>query len=229
MRPTVLLFDIDGTLVTSGGAGRRALERAFERIHGQAGAFPFRLDGMTDRAIVRQGLSGRGLPARAEDIDALLSLYVEELEREVAATDDRSYRVHAGMERAVDEARRRAGFAVGLGTGNIREGARVKLTRVGLYQHFTFGGFGCDHEDRVDLVRCGARRGADRLGIAVERCRVVVIGDTPKDVAAAKGIGAECIGVGTGRFSPAELLGCGADAAFADMAAPGALEALLQD
>lgn len=229
MKPTVLLFDIDGTLVTTGGAGRRALVRAFERMYGGTGAFTFRLDGMTDRAIVRQGLSERDLPCTDADIDAVLKLYVEALEEEVAAVDPREYRVHDGIERALDEAGRLRHMALGLGTGNIREGARVKLSRVGIYDRFVFGGFGCDHENRIELIRRGAQRGAEKLGAPLAECRVVVIGDTPKDVAAAKGIGAECIGVGTGRFTPAELRESGAGAAFNDMTEPGAIAALLGD
>jgi phosphoglycolate phosphatase-like HAD superfamily hydrolase len=147
----------------------------------------------------------------------------------VRLTEARQYFVHAGMREAVAEARTRSGVAVGLGTGNVRKGARVKLERVGIYDQFAFGGFGCDHEDRVELIRHGARSGAQLLGAPLEACRVVVIGDTPKDVHAAKGIGAVCIGVGTGNFTPQALLESGADFAFPDFSAPGAIEALLQD
>jgi phosphoglycolate phosphatase-like HAD superfamily hydrolase len=129
----------------------------------------------------------------------------------------------------VAEARSRPSIAVGLGTGNVRAGARVKLERVGIYEQFAFGGFGCDHEDRVELIRHGARSGARLLDAPLEKCRVVVIGDTPKDVAAAKGIGAVCIGVGTGHFTPQALAATGADFAFPDFTSPGAIEALLQD
>jgi phosphoglycolate phosphatase-like HAD superfamily hydrolase len=228
MRPTVLLFDIDGTLVTTGGVGRRALERAFELAYDRPDACSsFRLDGMTDRSIVRLALDAIGQPVTPEAIDGILRRYVEILEAEVAQADMTQYRVHAGMEEAVDAARSREGYAVGLGTGNIREGARVKLARVGLYDRFGFGGFGCDHEHRVELIRRGAERGAERLGLPLSECRVVVIGDTPKDVDAAKGIGAECIGVGTGRFTPEELMAAGADKAFRDLSEPGALKAVL--
>src|SRR4051794_943830 len=126
MRPTVLLFDIDGTLVTTGGVGRRSLEKAFERTFGRPDAFAtFRLDGMTDRAIVRLALAAINEPCTEDAIDALLKHYVELLEEEVAKADMTRYRVHTGMERAVDLAASRQGFAVGLGTGNIRDGARV--------------------------------------------------------------------------------------------------------
>lgn len=227
MKPTILLFDIDGTLVTTGGVGHRALERAFEQVYGRSDAFAHtRFDGMTDRAIVRRGLEAIGRTPTEAAIDAALPVYLEVLAEEVARADPRRYRVHPGMTEAVDAALQR-GMAVGLGTGNIKEGARLKLARVGLYERFAFGGFGCDHEDRTELVRRGALRGAQALGLPLEQCRVVVIGDTPKDVTAAMGIGAECIGVGTGSFSPAQLLACGAAHAFVTLAEPGALEAVL--
>lgn len=227
MRPTVLLFDIDGTLLTSGGVGRLSMVRAFEHLHRRDDACAFRFDGMTDRAIARQGLVNIGAATDPAAIDAVLDEYLRVLAGEVAKADAARYRLHAGMQRAVEESLGRDGFAVGLGTGNIREGARIKLERVGIYHRFTFGGFGCDHEDRTELIRVGAQRGANQLRAPLSECRVVVIGDTPKDVSAAKGIGAACVGVGTGAFSPAELLHCGADAAFADLDAPGAIDWLL--
>ncbi|HEX8826118.1 MAG TPA: HAD family hydrolase [Archangium sp.] len=228
MRPTVLLFDIDGTLVTTGGAGRRSMEQAFESLHGRRDACDsFSMSGMTDRAIVRKGLEVIGASTSQEAITAVIDAYLASLAEEVQRVQDRDYRLHPGMREAVEAAHSREGFAVGLGTGNVRQGARVKLERVRIYDRFSFGGFGCDHEDRTELIRHGARSGASLLGVPVEACRVVVIGDTPKDVAAAKGIGATCIAVGTGNFTPDALLSCGADYAFADFSAPEALAALL--
>jgi phosphoglycolate phosphatase-like HAD superfamily hydrolase len=226
-RPTVVLFDIDGTLVTTGGSGRRALERAFRTAHGRDDALHhFPLDGMTDRSIVREGLRFIGVEPTGAIIDEVLAVYLACLEGEVQATPDARYRVHPGMEAAILATRAR-GMAVGLGTGNVREGARVKLARVGLFQHFDFGGFGDDHEVRTELIRIGARRGLERLQVPAEAARVVVIGDTPKDVAAARAIGAESIGVGTGSYQPEQLLASGATHAFPSLASPGALEALL--
>lgn len=223
---TVLLFDIDGTLVTTGGAGRRAMRRAFADRPGGEEALAFPFDGLTDRLIVRQGLENLGLVADDRAIDGVLAKYVSALADEVSQVPAERYRVHAGMRRAIELARAR-GAAIGLGTGNVREGARLKLERVALYAEFEFGGFGCDAEARHELIRIGAERGASRLGRPIAECRVVVIGDTPKDVAAARAIGAECIGVGTGAFSAALLLESGATAAFDDLAQAGALEALL--
>lgn len=227
MRPTVLLFDIDGTLVTTGGVGRRALEQAFARAFGREDACAhFRFDGMTDRALVRGGLQQLGLPDDGAAIDRVLTVYLEVLADEIAAADPSRYRVHDGMIEALDHAASRKAVAIGLGTGNIRQGARLKLERVQLFHRFAFGGFGCDHESRADLIRIGAERGAKQLGAPLEDCRVVVIGDTPKDVAAAQAIGASSIGVATGSFTVSELLASGATAAFASLAVPGAINAL---
>jgi phosphoglycolate phosphatase-like HAD superfamily hydrolase len=212
--------------VTTGGAGRRAMERAMHRVHGRPESVAFRMDGMTDRSIVRKALLAIGVEPSSEAIDRVISAYVDALHHEVQLASDADYRVHTGMREAI-AATSASKAAVGLGTGNVREGARVKLERVGLHGAFRFGGFGCDAEVRSDLIRIGAERGAAELGVPLAECRVVVIGDTPKDVAAARDIGAECIGVGTGRYSCEELLASGATAAFGDLSAPGALDALL--
>ena len=228
-RPTVLLFDIDGTLVTTGGVGRRALERAFARCHARADACALiRFDGMTDRSITRLGLEAIEVAASEAGIDALLEVYLEELRAEIKLASADNYRVHVGVFEALQAARER-GMALGLGTGNVLEGARLKLEHVGLYHHFGFGGFGSDHELRVELIRKGAERGAASLGQPLNACRVVIIGDTPKDIDAARGIGAESIGVGTGSFSAAELRAHGATHSFDDLATPAALQALLGD
>jgi phosphoglycolate phosphatase-like HAD superfamily hydrolase len=228
VKATVLLFDIDGTLVTTGGAGRRALERAFGAEHGRPDAIStLRLDGMTDPAIIRAGLAHIQVAFSPETVDAVLSRYVEFLEDEVAQVPSPRYRTHDGMREALERVSGQAGVAVGLGTGNIRAGARIKLRRVLLDSFFSFGGFGCDAEHRSELIRRGAERGAELLGLPLSACRVVVIGDTPNDVSAARALGAECVGVGTGSFRPEQLKACGADHAFQDLSAPGALDVLL--
>jgi phosphoglycolate phosphatase-like HAD superfamily hydrolase len=206
----VLLFDIDGTLVSTGGAGRRAIELAFERNHGRADACAtIRFDGMTDRAIVRLGLAAIGLEPADARIDAVLETYVRALDEQVRLTPDERYLVHPGMREAVTLAASR-GVALGLGTGNVREGARLKLERVGLWAPFDFGGFGDDHELRPELIRIGAERGAARLGVSRASARVVIIGDTPKDIEAAKAIGAQSVGVATGAFGVEALASSGA-------------------
>jgi phosphoglycolate phosphatase len=227
-RPTVFLFDIDGTLLLTGGAGRRAIEGAFARAVGRPDACRgFSFGGMTDRAIVRAGLTAVGEPVTTARIDAILDVYLSLLAHEVQHTP--RYQIMPGVENAVALLRARANCAVGLGTGNIRSGAEIKLARGDLWRHFDFGGFGCDDEDRTALLAVGAARGAGRLGVPVSACRVVVIGDTERDVAAARGIGAECIAVGTGSVSLEVLRQAGADHVYADLTAKEALAALFGD
>jgi phosphoglycolate phosphatase len=227
VQPTILLFDIDGTLITTGGVGRRAIERAFAERYGRGDACTsFRFDGMTDRLIARQGLTLLDVEPTEAAIDDILAVYVRLLEVEVARADAARYRLHDGIAGALSAAHE-LGMGVGLGTGNVREGARIKLSRVGIYERFAFGGFGSDAEDRAALIRRGAERGAEHLRVPFDECRVVVIGDTPKDVDAARAIGAESVGVGTGGFSADELGEHGATHAFASLASPGALDAML--
>jgi phosphoglycolate phosphatase len=227
-RPTVYLFDIDGTLISTGGAGRRAMEGAFSDVHGAPGsaAVSFSFAGMTDRAIVRIGLAA--LEHHAPDaaaIDRVLDRYLVRLADEVVRTE--TYCVHPGVVGVLGWLQSVERIALGLGTGNVKKGAYAKLARGSLDASFSFGGFGCDAEDRTELLRVGAERGARALDVSLAECRIVVIGDTPKDVAAAHGIGADCIGVATGGFDPKALLALGALAAFATLEDQGVREALL--
>jgi phosphoglycolate phosphatase-like HAD superfamily hydrolase len=211
MTPTVVLFDIDGTLVTCGGAGRRAMERAFVDAVGDASVADFGFGGMTDRAIARQGLVRAGRSPTEEQLDALLERYLGYLADELPRSP--GYRVLAGVERVLDalDVERTAGapIAVGLGTGNLVRGARLKLEPGGLWERFGFGGYGSDDEDRPRLLETGARRGAGALGIARETARVVIVGDTPRDVHAAHAIGAVCVAVASGTYDLAALAACG--------------------
>lgn len=224
--PTIILFDIDGTLLTSGGAGRRAIERAFGQTHGRTDACTdVAMAGMTDRAIVRQGLQAIGAEAAIEAIDAVLAMYLEVLAVEIAAS--MACRLHPGVIATLDSLVGRDGIAIGLGTGNVERGARIKLGRVGIADRFAFGGFGCDDEDRARLLAVGAARGAGQLGMALADCRIVVVGDTPRDVLAARAIGAVSVAVATGPYGMAELATAGADHVFRDLGTPGSLAALL--
>lgn len=225
MTPTVLLFDIDGTLLHGGGSGRRAVERVFGERFARGEVFDaVRFHGMTDRAIVRGGLVRAGLPADEAAIDAVCAEYLAALAEEVPRAT--GFRVMPGAAALLDALAGRPGIGVGLGTGNLREGARIKLEHARLYHHFAFGGFGCDAEDRAELIRIGAERGARHVGSPLVECRVVVIGDTPRDVAAAQAIGARSLTVETSGFSAADLLAAGATWVFPDLTADGVLTAL---
>ncbi|UJR87204.1 HAD family hydrolase [Sandaracinus amylolyticus] len=215
MRPTIALFDIDGTLVSCGGAGRRSMERAFVEVGARTEHAGFDFGGMTDRAIARQGLRNAGLDDHDAAIDALIERYLGHLALEVPRSE--GYRVLPGVVDMLERLRVLDAIAIGLGTGNVEAGARVKLTRGALHDRFDFGGFGSDAEDRAQLLAIGADRGAARLGRARSECRVVVIGDTPRDVSAAIAIGAECLAVGTGTHGAESLARVGAHVAVDDL------------
>ncbi|MCA9610623.1 MAG: haloacid dehalogenase-like hydrolase [Myxococcales bacterium] len=225
VRPTIVLFDIDGTLVSCGGAGRAAMMAALRDLAGRDDALDFPFAGGTDRAIARRALEGVGRVADDAAIDDFLARYVERLPETLAAS--RTYRVLEGVVALLDALEGREGLALGLGTGNLEAGARHKLRRGGLSERFGFGGFGCDHEERPRLIAAGLRRGAARLGVSVAACRCVVIGDTDRDVEAALENGAECVGVGTGPTDAASLRAAGATVAFDDLTDPAALAYLL--
>lgn len=200
-RPTIALFDIDGTLIHCGGAGRNAMERTFADLLGRTDVGAFNYGGMTDRAIVREAARAAGHHDDDATLDALLARYLGHLETELA-TGDR-FRVLPGVVALLDALLAHAHVAIGLGTGNLEVGARLKLGRGGLWHRFAFGGYGSDHEDRGRLLAAGASRGAEKLGL--DRARTVVIGDTPRDIAAGRAIGAEVIAVATGGFGADDL------------------------
>jgi len=207
----LLLFDIDGTLVSGDGAGRRAFDRACLEILGVGGPGRgaldgIKLDGMTDPLILAHVFERHlGRAPGAEESAAVLDRYVALLAPEVAGS---KYIVHDGVPEAMKLCER--GHVLGLCTGNLREGARIKLTHGKLWHHFPFGGFGSDAADRAEIVRIAMQRGR----AAGATGDTWVIGDTPKDVAAAHAAGALALGVATGSFSVDDLRACGADAAY---------------
>jgi phosphoglycolate phosphatase len=226
--PTIVLFDVDGTLITTGGTGRKALERAFERLYDRGDACEhFSFAGMTDRAIFREGLRAIGVEGTEAEIDLLLQSYVTHLAHEVAEAT--VYAVHPGVIDALDALVGLPHVALGLGTGTVEEGARTKIERVDLNHYFDFGGFGCDAEPRAALIAAGARRGAERLGVPLSDCRLVIVGDTPKDIAAAHDNGGTCVAVATGGASYEALIEAGGDLVCHDLTDPRAIAALVWD
>jgi phosphoglycolate phosphatase-like HAD superfamily hydrolase len=218
---TVALFDIDGTLMTTGGAGRRAMRAAFGEVVDAPHALDdVKLGGKTDPMILREGLQVIGRAYDAALVERILERYLERLEAEVARSP--GYHVFDGVLTILDHAHA-LNAAVGLGTGNVERGAQVKLARGALNDRFAFGGFGSDAEDRTELIRAGAERGAARLGRPLSECRVIVIGDTPRDVRAAHGIGAVCLAVATGGYDVSALEKAGADLVVERLDDPRAL------
>ncbi len=214
-RPTVVLFDIDGTLLETGGAGRAAMQAAFAELCGRPDACAdFSFGGMTDRAIARQGLGVAGESPDEARLDALVAAYLRHLPD---ALPRHAHRVLPGVPTLLAQLAAREDVALGLGTGNVREGAFAKLRHAAIDAPFRFGGFGCDAEDRAALLRAGAERGAAVAGRPRAACRVVVIGDTPRDVAAARAIDAEIVAVATGSYDLEALRATGAERVVADL------------
>lgn len=209
----MLLFDIDGTLLRSHGAGRRALVRAFDRVLGIQSADAFagiRLDGSTDPLIVAHAFdraAGRA-PRDPPEVERILDAYLAFLEDELARLGDR-YEVLPGARAMAAAASGSGRHVVGLATGNIERGARMKLAPGDLNRYFAFGGFGSDAAEREEIVRCAVRRGQVQAeGDLGRRCpphEIFVLGDTEKDVAAARAAGATSVGVLAGSFSEAAL------------------------
>jgi phosphoglycolate phosphatase-like HAD superfamily hydrolase len=217
---TVVLFDVDGTLVDCGGAGRHALESALSEIAAiEGGLEGIALGGMTDHAIVREALGRLGRAPEPPLVAAILARYLAILEEALARWD--RFRVLPGARHSVLRARAR-GWAVGLGTGNVREGAMLKLARGALSDLFDFGGFGCDAHARADVLRFGIDRGARILGVSPRACGVVVVGDTVRDVEAALAVGATPLAVATGRTEVDDLRRAGAALAVASLEDPEA-------
>jgi phosphoglycolate phosphatase-like HAD superfamily hydrolase len=210
------LFDIDGTLIGGDGSGRRAFERACHDCLGIAGALEhLRLDGMTDPLILASVFQEHHGRAPTDDESrTIFAAYVRHLELEVA---DGKYHVKPAVHDTLSLLEQR-GATIGLATGNLEAGARIKLKRGDLWHRFAFGGFGSDAAERAALVEIAIARGAARAGRAFAPAEVVVIGDTPRDVAAAHAVGARAVAVATGWYDVAQLTAAGADAVFPTMA-----------
>jgi phosphoglycolate phosphatase-like HAD superfamily hydrolase len=215
----LVLFDIDGTLLWSDGAGRRAIHRALIELFGQTGPADHRFDGKTDPQIVRELMRvvGHDEAIIDERMDALFARYVECLREELADPTHRAAPL-PGVTSLLAALEQREDITLGLLTGNLIEGARAKLQAVGIDPDlFVVGAYGTDHESRPELPAIAQRRARERLGIDVAGSDVVIIGDTPADVECGRGIGARAIGVGTGRYSTDVLAAHGAAAVFEDL------------
>jgi phosphoglycolate phosphatase-like HAD superfamily hydrolase len=215
----LVLFDIDGTLLWSDGAGRRAMERALTRVFGSAGEAGYRYDGKTDRQIVRELMRGEGHEdARIDDeMDRLVAHYLEGL-REELAEGTREVRVLPGVPELLDDLERREEVVLGLLTGNLAAGAAVKLAAAGIdIGRFRVNAFGSDHEERPELPTVAQARARELLGLHLHGERVVIIGDTPADIECGRGIGARAIAVATGRYDAEALRAHEPAAVFDDL------------
>lgn len=212
---TLVLFDIDGTLVHCGPTPRRVFKRALEETFGTAGSIDgWIFDGKTDPLIVRELMDAAGVAWTEAQISSALGLYVQALARELP--DEPHKRVLPGVRELLEDLIGK-GAVLGLLTGNVRAGARAKLGALGLWGYFPFGGFADDSHLRSEIATAAVRRANDFSGREFTGAEIVIIGDTPHDMQCGAHLGAKAIGVATGRSSSGELLAAGADAAFADL------------
>jgi phosphoglycolate phosphatase-like HAD superfamily hydrolase len=211
-----VLFDIDGTLLVTGGAGAVAWQRAFFELHGvEANIEEHTHAGMTDPEIAeivfrevigRDGSEGE----RAEAIAGYLGHLAD------AVDESEGYRLMPGIEEILPRLASQ-GIVLGLVTGNVEPAARIKLARADLNRWFPFGGFGSDARDRTELTKKAVERGGEAAGHPLDPETVIAVGDTPRDVLAGQGAGIRVVGVATGAYSVAEQREAGADWPIADV------------
>jgi len=205
-----VLFDIDGTLITTGGAGAVAWRLAFTELYGiPADIGQFSDAGMTDPEVGRLTFTSViGREPSDRELARLLAVRLEFLPEAVAESN--GYRVLAGVESLLPRLSE-DGYLLGLTTGGTESAARFKLARARLNRYFAFGGYGSDSTDRTELTKRAIERAGALYGRALAARQCFVVGDTPLDIAAAKGAGAVSVGVASGHFSAAELQAAGAD------------------
>ncbi len=211
-----VLWDIDGTLLTTGGAGAVAWQRAFEELYGiEANIDENTRAGMTDPEITEiifaQVIGHEGT---AEERAKVVAKYLEYMPDAVAESS--GYEVKPGiaeiLPRLADE-----GVVQGIVSGNVEPAARIKLARGDLDRYFSFGGYGSDDRDRVKVTERAIERGGEVVGSPLDLAATISVGDTPRDVTAGHGAGIRVVGVATGAYSVAEQEEAGADWAIEDM------------
>jgi phosphoglycolate phosphatase len=217
----LVLFDVDGTLVSTGGAGMRAFYRALESAFGvrAAEAELIRPDGKTDPLIAQECLACFGLLDRwcDENRDSLFSCYIDCLEEEMNLAKDRDLiRVLPGVTELLQALSDDPEFCIGLATGNLERGAQIKLQKAGLEGYFRFGGYGSDSEDRTVLTRIGIEKGHRVVSPAPVEASYV-IGDTPFDIQHGHAAGARVIAVASSRYSLDDLRRCHPELAVSDL------------
>lgn len=225
----LVLFDIDGTLVLTGGAGLRAMNRACSDLVGHGSALDgVVLAGRTDWIILEDTLRRHGRSLNEDLLAELRHRYVAHLVEEIELPGTGVKRALPGVEALLGALTNRGDVGVGLLTGNFAEGAKIKLEHFDLWKYFAFGAFGGDSADRNALVPIAVERARD-MGIAdVDARDVFVVGDTPFDVGCALAVGAVPVGVATGGFNADQLRESGAEIVFDDLSNTSAFLDLLE-
>jgi phosphoglycolate phosphatase-like HAD superfamily hydrolase len=210
-----ILFDIDGTLIDSGGAGTRAMDSAFEEMFSVRSAFrEIRMDGKTDPQIINEGLKLHSIDNSNGVVPEFYRTYLTHLKGNISGSRGH---VKKGVREALDALAYRSGYVLGLLTGNIEEGARIKLECFGLDSYFSLGVFGSDDEDRNRLLPLAIDKLYERTMRRVSFRDCAVIGDTPRDIECSKPYGALAIAVATGAYPFRILADAGADVVFDDL------------
>ncbi len=211
----LVLFDIDGTLIDPGGAGRRSVSNAFYQMFSIRDAFTgITMAGKTDIQIIKEGLSVHGLPSGDGALSSIVSQYLKNLRIEI---NNKGKHVMPGVVELLNALKTTDGYWLGLLTGNIERGARIKLGAFGLNEYFAVGAFGDDNEDRNRLLPIAVEKLRKTENIDINYSDCIVIGDTPKDVQCSKPFGATSIVVSTGPYSYESLLETGADYVLRDL------------
>lgn len=211
----LILFDIDGTLIDSGEAGTRALNLAFQEVFSIPDAFRgISMAGKTDIQIMKEALKRHGLDSENGNIEILCRKYIKHLKYQI---ENPRRHLKPFIREALTALVGKEDFSIGLLTGNIKEGARIKLSPFGISHYFSVGAYGDDDEDRNRLLPVAVERfkKVHKKGVDYRDC--IVIGDTPRDVECAKVHGAIAIAVATGPYPYETLLNSGADMVLRDM------------
>lgn len=210
-----VLFDIDGTLLDSGGAGMRSLDLAFREVFSIEEAFMnVQMAGKTDLQIIREACVVHNISADNGFLPLVLSSYLKNLRNEINRGDKK---LKPGIPKLLEDLSSSSLCSLGLLTGNIEEGAKVKLSSLGIDHYFITGGFGSDADDRNLLLPIAADRFTRLTGRQLEYCDCIVIGDTPLDVSCSKPYGAFSVAVASGPYTEEELLKTGADLVLPDL------------
>jgi len=211
----LILFDIDGTLIDPGGAGRRSMSKTFSELYSIQDAFAgIKMAGKTDIRIIKEGLSAHGLSSGDRVLPSLLSRYIGNLKTEISNQDSH---LMPGVVELLNALEAIDGYWLGILTGNIERGARIKLGAFGLNKYFSVGAFGDDNEDRNGLLPIAVEKFRKMTNIDVHYNNCAVIGDTPRDVECSKPFGATSVAVATGPYSYETLLETGADYVLRDL------------
>ena len=217
MSMTLILFDIDGTLVSTGLAGGDAMGRAFEEIHGVADAFAgIEMSGKTDPAILREAWESAGIDPAQRDVKGFYDCYVGHL-RDTLNESDRPRHLKPGLPGLLDAIAGKENVVLGLLTGNVVTGAQLKLESFGILHYFRIGAYGSDNEDRKALVPVAQLRARQYCVTYIAPERTFVIGDTPRDIDCARAHGVQAVAVATGNYSLEELQAHEPDRCFADL------------